>query len=92
MHTAQEERAVEQNNHTYLKLVASSIRTLAKGAPTPLACEAMKAGRFGQFHVGIDTVGEIKSMVPTFRNIQKKKVAQAANENVTHILALTQLW
>jgi len=27
-------------------------------------------------------------MVPTFRNIQKKNVAQAANENLTHILAI----
>jgi len=27
-------------------------------------------------------------MVPTFRNIQKKNVAQAANENLTNILAI----
>jgi hypothetical protein len=30
-------------------------------------------------------------MVPTFRNIQKKNVAQAANENLTNILELHQL-
>jgi hypothetical protein len=46
---------------------------LLEGTPTPLAGFAAKAGRFGQFHVGIDIVGEMEKYGADFQEYSEEE-------------------